>query len=98
MRTDFLAPSSVSLKLAMKPSSLRILARSVLSRDAGTSTFAWRAACALRMRVSISAIGSDVVIPNLPPASFPWAFLPTGLHHAGHFSGQRQLAETDPAQ
>src|SRR5215471_21573431 len=35
---------------------------SVFKRDAGTSTLGWRAASALRMRVSMSAIGSDVVI------------------------------------
>src|ERR1035438_3237291 len=42
---------------------------SVFSFDEGTSTFAWRVAMALRMRVSMSAIGSDVVIPCRPPAS-----------------------------
>jgi hypothetical protein len=46
------------------------------------------------MRVSMSAIGSDVVIPCRPPASL----LPTGLDHAGHFSGERQRSEADAAQ
>src|SRR5258708_25983799 len=66
---------------------------SVLSRDAGTSRLAWRAACALRMRVSMSAIGSDVVIPGLPPRS-----LPAALHHAGDLSRERQVAEANAAQ
>src|SRR6185312_9398804 len=35
---------------------------SPFSRDAGTSTFGWRACRPLRMRVSMSAIGSVVVI------------------------------------
>src|SRR5258705_1298267 len=94
MRMDFLLPSSVSLKLAMYPSSFRILAMSVFSFDEGTSTFAWRVAMALRMRVSMSAIGSDVVILCRPPASL----LPTGLDYAGNFPGQRQRTEADAAQ
>src|SRR5208282_1664136 len=36
---------------------------SFFSRDAGTSTLAWRAESAFLMRVSISAIGSVVIIP-----------------------------------
>jgi hypothetical protein len=35
---------------------------SSFKREAGTSTFAWRAWSALRTRVSMSAIGSLVVI------------------------------------
>src|SRR5579872_2932893 len=64
---------------------------SVFSRDAGTSTLGWRACNPLRMRVSMSAIGSVVVIPAPPP-------LPGRLDHAGDFAGQRELPETDPAQ
>src|SRR5579871_2545108 len=68
---------------------------SVLRREAGTSTLGWRAARPLRIRVSMSAMGSVVVIiVNLPAGSF----LPASLGHAGDFSGQRQLPETDPAQ
>src|SRR5262249_37458097 len=41
--------------------------------------------------VSMSEIGSDVVIP--------WSSsLPRRLDYAGHFARERQLAETDPAQ
>src|ERR1035438_4805869 len=39
---------------------------SVFNFEAGTSTFGWRAAMALRTRVSISAIGSLVTYP-VPP-------------------------------
>src|SRR5277367_488491 len=76
---------------------------SVFNRDAGTSTLAWRAAKPLRMRVSISAIGSDVVIPYPPfrpalrlPNSSPGS--PRCLGHSRHFARQRQLAEADAAQ
>ena len=47
---------------AMKPSSLRMRAISRLVREAGTTTSAWRARDALRMRVSMSAIGSEMFI------------------------------------
>src|SRR5262249_25993162 len=45
----------------MKPSSLRMRAISVLSLEAGTSTFGWRAWIAFRTRVSMSAMGSLVI-------------------------------------
>src|SRR5579884_3655050 len=64
-------------------------AMSIFRRDAGTSTLGWRADSALRMRVSMSAMGSDVVIA---------LSLPARLHHAGNFSRKRQLPETDAAQ
>src|SRR5258708_14946111 len=64
---------------------------SIFSRDAGTSTFGWRACSPFRMRVSISAIGSVVVI-LAPPA------LPRSLDHPGNLTRERQLPETDPAQ
>src|SRR5579884_1128708 len=66
---------------------------SILSRDAGTSTLGCRADSALRMRVSMSAIGSDVGIFR-----FPFNPLPARFHHAGNLSGEREIAETDPAQ
>src|SRR6266404_1941137 len=64
---------------------------SFFSRDAGTSTLGWRACNPLRMRVSMSAIGSVVVIR--PPAISPARF-----DHAGNFTSERELPETDPAQ
>src|SRR5579862_5330482 len=67
---------------------------SVFRREAGTSTLGWRAASPLRIRVSISAMGSDVVIPSF----FLLPSLPGSLDHAGNFARQRQLAEADAAQ
>src|SRR5579871_3945032 len=64
---------------------------SPFSRDAGTSTLAWRASSPLRIRVSMSAMGSDVVI-------LLFVLLPTGFDHTRNFPGQRQLPETDAAQ
>src|SRR5579864_5114199 len=90
----FFAPSSAILKLVMKPSSFRIRAISILSLEAGTSTLGWRASTALRMRVSMSAIGSDVAIVRSPVI----LSLPTRLDHAGNFAGQGEFPETDPAQ
>src|ERR1017187_2570802 len=90
MRMLFFAPSSVILKFMMKPSSLRIRAISIFNLDAGTSTLGWRASAALRTRVSMSPIGSDVPIVT--------SLSPTGLDHAGDFAGQSELPETDPAQ
>ena len=44
----------------MKPSALRMRAISRFVRDAGTTTSVWRARDALRTRVSMSAIGSEM--------------------------------------
>jgi hypothetical protein len=55
--------------------------------EAGMITFAFRAVMALRMRVSISAIGSVIVVP-----------LPARLHDAGDVSTQRELTEAQTAQ
>src|SRR5580698_10717364 len=93
MRMLFFAPSSVILKFMMKPSSLRIRAISIFNLDAGTSTLGWRASAALRIRVSMSPIGSDVPIVT----SFATSPLPTRLDHDGNLTGQGELPETDPA-
>src|SRR5438270_272880 len=58
----FFAPSSATLKLVMKPSSFKIRAISVFSLEAGTSTLGWRAWIAFRTRVSMSAMGSLVIV------------------------------------
>src|SRR5215472_7675743 len=97
MRMLFFAPSSVILKLAMKPSSLRIRAISILSLEAGTSTLGWRAIAALRILVNMSPTGSDVAI-YLVYLAESFFISPTGLDHAGNLAGQCQLAETNPAQ
>src|SRR5207249_4489277 len=73
--------SSSSRKFLMKPSSFRISATRTLSLDAGMSTFSCSARLALRMRVSMSAIGSLRM------------GLPARLHDAGHLALERQLAE-----
>src|SRR5512141_58495 len=71
----------------MKPSSLRIWAMARLVREAGTRISEWRARLPLRMRVSMSAIGSEMFIG-----------LPTRLGHAGQLAHQRALSEADAAQ
>src|SRR5881227_2316135 len=73
--------SSSSRKFLMKPSSFRISATRTLSLDAGMSTFSCSARLALRMRVSMSAIGSLRM------------GLPARLHDAGHLALERELAE-----
>src|SRR6266498_2085857 len=59
-------PACSSATSAMKPSSLRMRAISRLVRDAGTTTSVWRAREALRTRVSMSAIGSEMFMRDLP--------------------------------
>src|ERR1043165_8380384 len=83
---------------------------SVLSLEAGTSTFGWRAWIALRTRVNMSAMGSLVIIllsiqPSAascqPPADCCpdcWRLLsPTRLDHARNLTVERELAEAQAA-
>src|SRR5579884_4498955 len=63
-------------------------AMSIFSREAGTSTRGCRARAALRIRVSMSAIGSVSIA----------AFLPARLDHAGNLAGQRPQPEADAAE
>src|SRR5512139_146612 len=77
-------------RFLMNPSSLRILAISSFSLDDGMSTFSSFALLALRMRVSISAIGS-VIIGSNP------SHLPTGLDDARDLAPERPVTETDAA-
>src|SRR5437867_10274126 len=79
----------------MNPSSLRIRAISTLILEEGISTRWWPAIRALRMRVSMSAIGSVMAIVCLEP---PSCALPARLHDAGDGSLQRELPEADPAE
>src|SRR3984893_16256905 len=76
--------SSTTLYVEIKPSSFSTRAISILSLDAGNSTRACRALAALRMRVSMSEMGSVCI-------------LPTRLDHAGNLAAQRVTAETDAA-
>src|SRR5271165_4055319 len=90
----------------MYPSSLRIRAISIFSREAGTSTFAWRAETAFRTRVSMSAMGSAVIVSYSAPfivlssiqPALGQSYLPTSLGDARNLARQRQLPEADPAQ
>src|ERR1017187_4327357 len=66
---------------------------SVFSLEAGTSTLGWRALMALRTRVSMSAMGSLVI---LALQRFLWVS-PARLRDAGDLPVQRQLAEAQPA-
>src|SRR4026209_627036 len=52
--------------------------------DAGMTTLTVSVACALRMRVSMSAMGSLMLI---------WGLLPARLDHAGDLAAHRDLAD-----
>src|SRR5262245_14747176 len=79
-----------SSKSRMKPSAFSTRAMSTLMREFGTTTVSWRATCALRMRVSMSAIGSEMFMGRYP--------LPARLHDAGELAVERQLPEADAAE
>src|SRR5271170_1620026 len=74
----------------MNPSPLRTPARCSLRLECGISARSWRASAALRMRVSISAIGS--VIIGIPLES------PARLDHARDFSTEREHAKAHTAK
>src|SRR5579872_2325425 len=73
----------------MKPSRSSTLARFSLSLELGILTLSNMAALALRIRVSMSAMGS-VMVMAIP--------LPAGLRDAGHLAGVHHGAQADPAQ
>src|SRR5678809_1121206 len=62
-------------------------------REAGIVTSEWPTSCALRMRVSMSAIGSCMLMTSPLPS-----LLPTCLDDAGHLAAQRQVAQLVAAQ
>src|SRR5262245_20293876 len=62
-----------------------------LSLDDGIATSSWNATFALRMRVSMSAIGSVIVTARRLPS-------PRALRQAGHLACVRHLAQADAAQ
>src|SRR4029078_10448762 len=72
----------------MKPPALRMRAISRLVREAGTITSVWRAREALRTRVSMSAMGSEMFMQDLTA--------PLGDPRKPAREGA--LAETDAAQ
>src|SRR5437763_168460 len=61
------------------------------SLEDGITTSSWNAVLALRMRVSMSAMGS--VSTSAPPPVSPRCF-----RHAGHLACMHHLAQTNPAQ
>src|SRR5947209_8683286 len=66
-------------------------ARDSLSLDDGMRTLSWLAVAPLRSRVSMSAIGSVMVIGGLLSS-------PAGLRHAGNLAGVDHLTKADTAQ
>src|SRR3972149_6114529 len=87
MRSVGCPPSWASITSSMKPSSLRMRAIWRFVREAGTTTSVWRARLALRMRVSMSAIGSETFM-----------CLPARLRHARQLTQQGALPEADAAE
>src|SRR6188508_726986 len=86
MRRSIRGPSRTSEKSSMKPSSLRMRAIASLVREAGTITSVWRARLAFRMRVSMSAMGSETFMG-----------LPARLRDTGQLAQQGALPEADAA-
>src|ERR1017187_5157760 len=77
----------------MKPSLCKTLAKFSFSLELGILTLSNIAAFALRIRVSMSAIGSVIVIAVLLPTCFRDAGDLTGVnHHAQADSTQAELA------
>src|ERR1700722_3334803 len=72
----------------MKPSCSRMEARDSLSLEPGIFTVSNMAELALRMRVSMSAMGSVMVMAGLP----------AGLRHAGDLTGVHHHPQADTAQ
>src|SRR5579883_147489 len=73
----------------MKPSRSKIAASASLSLDPGMVTVSLWAEFALRILVSMSAIGSVMVMA---------ALLPTRLRHPWHLAGVHHRAQADPAE
>src|SRR5437588_9397122 len=74
----------------MYPSRCRMAANASLSLEDGMRTVSCMATLPLRMRVSMSAMGSVIVIASSPS--------PAGLRDAGNLAGVDQLPKADPAQ
>src|SRR3954471_15704782 len=92
----------------MKPSSSSTFATATFSLVAGISTSGRSISLALRMRVSMSAIGSVIMAvflpgwgsgtpPRVPPTTPPVSRLPGRLADAGDQPVARELAEADAA-
>src|SRR3984957_2260173 len=82
-------PSTLeTVKPAMKPSRSRTFARFSFNLELGIFTVSNIAEFALRIRVSMSAMGSVIVM----------IYLPTRLGHAGNLAGVHHLSQADTAQ
>src|SRR5699024_3073171 len=97
--------ASVTSEPAMKPSAWRISAMWDLSLEYGMETVSWYAEFALRKRVSMSAMGSVIVISGSCPSSswFPQTArrrsgFPAGLRRTGKRTGQGHVAQAHAAQ
>src|ERR1700682_2043978 len=88
----------------MLPSSLSTLVIANLTLDVGICAVAFSASCALRMRVSMSAIGSVMLMCSPQPrlrSVVSWLIvapgkrrsLPAGLDHAGNLAAHRDFAQ-----
>src|ERR1051325_3804094 len=108
MRRTLWPSSSVGLKLAINPSSLRMRAISDFSLEEGISTFWCRERIALRIRVSMSATGSvNLIVCFSSTARYLWSqpencggsilSLPGRLRNPRNLTPQRQPAETQAA-
>src|SRR5262245_16598611 len=86
MRRTRRAPSSTPVEASTYPSWTRTAAICCLTRENGTSTLPFRAPAPLRMRVSMSAIGS-VSMPS-----------PTRLHEARNLALPGQPPQAEAAQ
>ena len=95
MRIVLKFPSSTMSYFAMYPSSKRMSAIANLILEAGTSTVSCLAVFALRILVSISAIGSFVII--LKCLLYCSIFLPTCFFNAWDLSFICQFTEANTA-
>src|SRR5947207_9443440 len=82
--------SSCTLKPSMYPSRSRMLASASFNFEDGIGTVSCIATLALRIRVSMSAIGSVIVIAETPS--------PARLRHAGQLPRVCHLPDADAAQ
>src|ERR1700722_3368479 len=79
-------------KPAMKPSRSRMPARDSLSLEPGIFTVSNMAELALRIRVSMSAMGSVIVMVDLPTRLCDAGYLPGVHHHTQADTAEPELA------
>src|SRR5580698_7866414 len=84
-------PDSATSNPAMYPSRCKMTARDSLSLELGILTLSCMAVLALRMRVSMSATGSVIVMSAFPPS-------PAGLGDTGDLSRMHHDAQADTTE